>query len=350
MAAAKGGKSGRNKNEERVGEMGECGDGGKEEKGKCGGCGLAVTETGLGCEICDKWFHIKCQGITQTKYDAINEVTKYVHWYCKGCDQGAVNMLRKIRERQDELAEDVMKIKEEMKGLKGGFEKIGKVEAAQEKDRERVRELEVKVGAIEKMGQDRKKEAIEVKELQQSFAKIVTEQEEERKKEVKVDDKQIQEKMIEMMERDKRKNNLILIGVSEYERGEEEQKRVEEIVEALITEANVKFEIMGRVGRKDPRPGTTAGRVRPRPIRIVVEDTGDRRRLLARGKTLKGKAGFEEIFVVPDLTKLQQEEDKKLRDKLKEIRESGKKQARIEKGEIVEEVEGKKEVLFSSKK
>jgi hypothetical protein len=30
--------------------------------------------------------------------------------------------------------------------------------------------------------------------------------------------------MIEMMERDKRKNNLILTGVSEYERGEEEKK------------------------------------------------------------------------------------------------------------------------------
>jgi Ni,Fe-hydrogenase III component G len=47
------------------------------------------------------------------------------------------------------------------------------------------------LGAIEKMGQDRKKEQSEVKELKQSFAKIVTEQEEERKKEakVKVDDK-----------------------------------------------------------------------------------------------------------------------------------------------------------------
>ena len=62
-----------------------------------------------------------------------------------------------------------------------------------------------------------------------------------------------------------------------------------------------------------------------------------------------GRPLFEEIFVVPDLTKLQQEEDKKLRDKLKEIRESGRKQAKIEKGEIVEEVEGKKEVLFSLK-
>jgi hypothetical protein len=161
---------------------------------------------------------------------------------------------------------------------------------------------------------------------------------------------QIQEKMLEMMERDKTKNNLILIGVSEYERGDDEKERVEKIVEALIQETRVKYKIMGRVGRKEPRAGTTAGGGCPRPIRIVVEDTGDSRRLLARGKTLKGKADFEEIFVVPDLTKLQQEEDKKLRDKLKEIRESGRKQAKIEKGEIVEEVEGKKEVLFSSKK
>jgi hypothetical protein len=79
MAAAKGaGKNRRNTNEERVGEMGDCGDGGMEGKGKCGCCGLEVTDTGLGCEICDKWFHIKCQGVTQTKYDTINEVKIHI--------------------------------------------------------------------------------------------------------------------------------------------------------------------------------------------------------------------------------------------------------------------------------
>jgi hypothetical protein len=146
-AVAKKGKMGKMENEERAEEMGECGDGGKERKGKCGDCGKEVKETGLGCEICDKWFHIECQGITPIEYKAINAATKYVHWYCRGCDTGVVNMWRKIKERQDEQEEDVMKIKEEMKGLKGGIEKIGNLEATQEKDRERVRELEEKVGS-----------------------------------------------------------------------------------------------------------------------------------------------------------------------------------------------------------
>ena len=45
------------------------------------------------------------------------------------------------------------------------------------------------------------------------------------------------------------------------------------------------------------------------------------------------------MFVIPDLTKLQQEEDTKLRDKLKEIRMAGKKTAKIEKEDIVIEAD-----------
>ena len=60
--------------------------------------------------------------------------------------------------------------------------------------------------------------------------------------------------------------------------------------------------------------------------------------------------------MAPDLTRLQQEEDKKLRDKLKEFREEGSKKGnertsvKIIRGEIVREVNGGREVLFSLEK
>jgi hypothetical protein len=156
--------------------------------------------------------------------------------------------------------------------------------------------------------------------------------------------------MLEVMEREKRKQNIILMGITECENVDEENQTLEKIMAKLVPEALVRFEVMGRVGRKDKDAKPEGGaKVRPRPVRICVEDISHRRRILARGKTLKDSE-FKDIFIVPDLTKVQQEEDKKLRDKLKEIRISGRRQAKIEKGAIVDEEEGVKVVLYTPRK
>jgi hypothetical protein len=57
-------------------------------------------------------------------------------------------------------------------------------------------------------------------------------------------------------------------------------------------------------------------------------------------------AGFDKIFVSPDLTKLQQAEDKHLRTKLKEIRDGGEKEAKISNGKIVKSVNNQLNVLY----
>jgi hypothetical protein len=186
----------------------------------------------------------------------------------------------------------------------------------------------------------------EVEDLKKSFAQIMAEQEEEKKREEakgsKVMDREMQGKMLEMMEREKRRNNLIFMGIKE---GDDEKASVEGIVELLVTEARVNFEIVGRVGRRGVA-GDDQEEVKPRPLRICIEDVSDRRRLLSRAKNLKG-SDHKMIYVAPDLTRMQQEEDRKLREKLREIRLSGKKYAKISKGEIVEVDGGQKVVLYS---
>jgi hypothetical protein len=61
----------------------------KEKEGagvteKCGGCPKAVTDNkkGIQCEICEKWYHIKCQDISEESYKALKEIHT-AHWYCK---------------------------------------------------------------------------------------------------------------------------------------------------------------------------------------------------------------------------------------------------------------------------
>ena len=78
------------------------------------------------------------------------------------------------------------------------------------------------------------------------------------------------------------------------------QAEVGKIVEALITEIKIPFKLLGRIARKCEEA---------RPVREKLSDVDDRKRLLVRAKNLKNE-GFDKIFLVPDLTKIQQEEDK----------------------------------------
>ena len=64
------------------------------------------------------------------------------------------------------------------------------------------------------------------------------------------------------------------------------------------------------------------------------------------GSKVKGVAGLDRIFVSPDLTKLQQAEDKHLRTKLKEIRDNVEKEAKILNGKIVNSVNNQLNILY----
>jgi hypothetical protein len=48
-------------------------------------------------------------------------------------------------------------------------------------------------------------------------------------------------------------------------------------------------------------------------MRVKVENSLHRRRILTSVKKLKGIDGKENIYIAPDLTRQQQEEDRKLR-------------------------------------
>lgn len=336
----------------------------EDGKGNCGSCGKEVlaSQMGIECEICNEWYHGKCQELTKTAYEVIT-TNKTVHWYCTGCNNGVVNTLQKMKERQEQLVKDLNTVKLEVSGIKndlgrvvrledelckmkvkvedivGQMSKVDRLESDVRKEKDRMVRLESRVSAVEEADSEQKK----------SFAQIMIEQEEERKSEStgRKTDKEIREQMYEVMEREKRKNNLILVGVEEGLDDQIEKEVVEKIIETLVPETKVKIEIMGRIGRKEQN--RIGGEMRPRPLRLNVQDFDDRKRLLSRGKKLKDSE-FAQVFVVPDLTRMQQEEDKIIRDKLKEFRNTGRRNVKIIKGEIVEEDGGQRNVLFTLKK
>jgi len=323
---------------------------------KCGACNIEVVKDGIECEVCERWFHCKCEKVAVGTYKAL-EQDKALHWYCNGCSRGVVNTWKRLQEKQEFLETEVGQLKEEIKGMKIWTDKVGQMEKEVNADRAEFKKLDGRLKKIEiavKEGEQKKEQLVqkEIQELKQSFVDIVNEQEEERKKEdnkktadrEKTVDRELQQKMLEVMERDKRKNNLIFMGIKEATE-EEENKMIKDIMETLVEETDISYEIFGRVGRKDTN---NAGKARP--LRIIIEDIGHRRWVLSRGKKLK-ESSFKQVFIVPDLTRQQQEEDKKLRDKLKEIRQHGTTNAKIVKGEIVSVEEGGEKVVhFTLKK
>jgi len=56
-----------------------------KEDNKCRGCLKAVLEqeNGVMCEICNNWYHCKCQGISDQLYRILNQYGTELHWFCK---------------------------------------------------------------------------------------------------------------------------------------------------------------------------------------------------------------------------------------------------------------------------
>src|SRR5260221_11689392 len=91
--------------------------GGTGSQEKCGVCAKAVLgkDHGLQCEICEIWFHAKCQNMTEDTYRVLNQES--IHWFCKGWDKRVAEMVKKMAKmqlRQDRMEEDWTIVKQEL--------------------------------------------------------------------------------------------------------------------------------------------------------------------------------------------------------------------------------------------
>ena len=79
-----------------------------------------------------------------------------------------------------------------------------------------------------------------------------------------------------------------------------------------------------------------------RLISLRMESVADKWRVIADSRKLSSSSRFKDIFISPDLTRKQAEEDRKLRLKLKEIRAKGDfpEGVKISRGRIVGRVDG----------
>src|ERR1700690_1361930 len=129
------------------------------------------------------------------------------------------------------------------------------------------------------------------------------------------------------------------MGIEEAKSEQETREMIVAICDLLLDKDTIEFEIKGRIGiSKD----------KCRPLRVEIPSAVARRQILRKARDLKNEPTFDKVYIAPDLTKKQQEEDKTLRDKLKEFKTQGVDGVKIRRGCIVKEQGGKREILFGS--
>ena len=223
--------------------------------------------------------------------------------------------------------EDVRRVMEEIK--RDGKKDVEEVKKSMELMRKET-VLKKEVEEVKRVVEDMKKDGLLKKdveeEVKKSFAEIVaSEKENEEKSEnSRAKEREMEMRVREVMEREKRKLNMVFMGLPEKD-DENDKNDIRKILDALVPEMNIEFELIGRIGRSEKRP-----------VRVRMIDAADKRRVLSRAKLLKQKTEFDRVYIVPDLTRMQQDEDKILREEVKNRRNAGALNVRIVNGRVVE--------------
>ena len=320
----------------------------------CGVCDDEVSSKhkALECDLCGKWIHIKCTNVNEKAYKLIREINSCncssMKWFCPKCDGVASQVLvslKSVLEKQtklEKLFEDSEKSVTELKS---------KAESREKHVDKALSELKAKVDKIDKNVGDLTSKNIpailkDVNTLNQSYADITANSSASSLPNHLLNvnseiDKKVKLEMAEVIQREKKKCNLIVVGVNENGTSSKDLYRDE--IKKIFGDAgvpdSVEFEVVGKVGIT-----TSENTVM---VRICVNDHLHRGNVLKVAKNLKNVTNRQKVYIMPDLTKKQQDQGKKLRLKLKDIRNAGERFAKIQNNEIIKIENGTRTVLFS---
>ena len=126
----------------------------------------------------------------------------------------------------------------------------------------------------------------------------------------------IAETMEEEKDRAYRKNNVIVYGIQESEEKEAEKRIhhdtqiMEKIAETLEIDGT-KLKKLTRLGKRETIEGKGDDEIRPRPLKVVLDDEQSKNELLKRARYLK-TTKFRNVYIVPDMTTKEREQRRML--------------------------------------
>jgi len=281
-------KSVAGRSDDSVAEAGKLGRD-KSGEASCSVCSRTVTneDLALECEICETWFHVSCEDVSELEYEFLTE-HKSVHWYCSICNKNVakvIKMVSNIKQSQEKLEQSVKEIRQEMTVIAGDIIQVkqsvervdhqvkemsaGKlpdsmmkaVEAVVSKLRNEVNLLGADVKGVKEqmtLADTRLETAIEAKlvenvvksadlvkkELEPSWASRVASAVDSKFETVTVDVTKVQQTLVDVRmtaeeekDRESRSHNIIIYRVPELEGRDERLKADKDFCIALCNEA-----------------------------------------------------------------------------------------------------------------
>jgi flagellin-like hook-associated protein FlgL len=362
----------------------------KKSESNCPQCTKVVKEMDMAlcCEICEEWFHIKCEGLSEAEYKFMGE-HKSIHWFCTPCNKNVskvFKMFSTLKSKQDKLDEevnrigmamatmgtDVQELKKEHSDIKIRIDTKLKQELTEEVLIEVDKRISLYAGKVKSeigcisqevlalkdnfTAMDTKLEtAIEAKlvenivksanvirkELEPSWATVVAKELDskfEKMEKVSADVSSVQKTLEEVKskaeeEKDKenRSMNIIIYRIQEMDTREETMKTDKAYCTQLFNEVlgvecqDSDVKHMFRLGK----PGQT-----PRPLLVQFRDKSVKNRIMeSLFKLREAENKFKNISVTHDLTRTEREECKTM------VEEAKKKQTE-EQGEFLWRVRG----------
>ncbi len=296
-------------NEDDVTTQNENSDTDEEEPSPCGRCRKLVIrgDEALMCEICSRWFHIKCEKISKTQYKNQASKSKNFHWYCDGCDIVHSGIIREVTL----LKVDQNKFKKRLEALEET--KVSKEDLQNEMekkaDKEDVEKLEQRITTIE--GKQGTSGESSVVNEGASCSKTPEEQAEEVIKEIKDQEERMSNALLFNLPEDKTSNEADRI-----KHDKEEVKHLAKHCKVNISKDEIMKVI--RLGKKQEN--------KPRPLLIQIS-TPEKKRMLFKNLRLLQEAPdkYRQVSVQHDLTEKQRKREKELREeaKKKEAETSG---------------------------
>lgn len=268
---------------------------------KCEGCNSKLTSTSqaLECDGCnDTWSCISCLNMNPDLYELL-ESDEHMKWNCSKC--------LKLRKKSEEKGNDELK-----DILKAMSQQLNRMEIALQAkvDRAEHEELEARVSMLEEQ------DPVDARKI----------------------DKMIEEKVAQQIdayrEREARKLNLIIHNMKEpeaetpHERKDLDLKEMENLLESLECDDTEVVDVQ-RLGQKQEN--------KPRLILLKTKKVAQKRKILMSAKKLREseEEDKKKIFITPDMSKEMREQNRKLRQELRERREAGEGDLVIRQGKIV---------------
>ena len=314
------------------------------------------------CEVCGDSYHKMCTDIQTKEWDLVTGGNESILFKCPPC---IVNKGKKYQEFTDlknevtgvktELKDEVTGVKTELKSeMSGVKEEVSNLRALiLENNNNIIKQLkEAMLPEVEEMiDRKLKKHADEIdqkieekfksfeeknnKTVDEKMNKKMTTDIYSKNEHIAIEDKiqkQVTQSFDEMKEREERKLNLIFFNIKESTSNEKAEAFKEDInkVKQVLSHTNpdlsedivkdLSEENMFRLGNKDDSNDQSK---KPRPIKLTLPNEKTKFKILKNTTLLKNFESQQNVGIKPDLTKLQQKEDKELRAQLKKRKDEG---------------------------